>query len=343
MFTIAMADNLLCDIQNQSAGNAYDSTPSFLERSRSLLSHAASAFAGRFNPVTRVKETINFFAGTARFVSTVTVGRWYLPQVEYQRRINDYWDTFNALSLENLAQLSMEQWVEVGASIAGDMVLGMGITKTARYLKEIQAVAKAQKKAAEIAKKLKRAVTNGLKENPYVVTADGLVLRASVEKDKIIGGAKEVLSGANELLKSFHEGHMRDLAVQIRLLEEKYNLTRTGLGEFSNKFIKLDYKHIFGFDLNFSRKGLAEIGGLHHDIANLVEKSGILEFAEKIMHPSGFYKADLWHNGHFLKNVTLFPANWTQEQVADCILKAYDNVKKSGITLTPKPDGKYMI
>jgi|GEM_PF-6982364 len=345
VFSLVMAENLLHDIQYQSIAGKYNTVPSFLERARSLLSHAANTFAECLNPITRVQENIDFFAGTARFVSTVVAGRWYLSKDQYAERICGYWDTVSALSPANLANLSMEQWVAIGASVAADVVIGMGITKTVSYLKEIQAVVKTQKKAADVAKKLKCAVSNALKKDPFVVTPQGLVLRASIEKDKIAGSAKEVLKNAEEVYGSFCSGHMVRISADIELAEKMYKETRKGFAECANQFIKPNYKHILGLDHDFNPKnGLPKLGGFHFDKMNIIESSGIIEFRNKVIDSrSGFYKAKLWYNGHYLKESSFFPAHWEAHEVIGCVMEAYDKFKSSGVIPKISPDGKYVI
>ncbi len=97
-------------------------------------------------------------------------------------------------------------------------------------------------------------------------------------------------------------------------------------------------------ELSFSKKGAPHIGGFHIDHMNRIEKSGILEFSNKVMHKDGFYSAELLFNGKTAKRTaTFFPVHWTNEQVIDAIFEAYDNFIKKNSTPKIKPNGTFTI
>jgi hypothetical protein len=95
--------------------------------------------------------------------------------------------------------------------------------------------------------------------------------------------------------------------------------------------------------LSFSRLGVPQISGFHHDLLNAVEKSGMFEFANKIIEKGGFYTADLFHQGQFVKSISFFPAHWPREKVIEAIGEVYDNFIKSGEIAELLSNGKYRI
>jgi EndoU nuclease-like protein len=75
-----------------------------------------------------------------------------------------------------------------------------------------------------------------------------------------------------------------------------------------------------------------------------VERSGVLEFADKIMYEHGFYKATLLHEGDRAKQIAaFFPSHWPREKVISKIYEAYENFVKSGAKDFVIRDGKYVI
>lgn len=120
-----------------------------------------------------------------------------------------------------------------------------------------------------------------------------------------------------------------------------------GMGTFANKYVKLDFKHIFAMELSLCKKGLVRLSGFHLDIMNLIEKSGIFEFRHRIPHPNGCYTATLYYKGQYVKKITFFPAHWSRQEAVDAILEVYKKhvkmLKKEGIIPTLNREGKYTI
>ncbi|MCX5924860.1 MAG: EndoU domain-containing protein [Candidatus Dependentiae bacterium] len=306
---------------------------------------------------------VEFLTSTARFTSTVTVGHLYLSPEEYQQRIDDYWQTATTACESHVAtcrelgemaaaaasELTAEQVVDLGAQLAADMVFAKGITRAVQYAKEVQLMAQANKKGSEIAGRLKNAIDVVMAESPVAVTAEGMIFRMADEAGEMGGAAREVrayaevLTSANDLLKSAHSGMIAQLHTELEGVRKVFDMTRQGFGEFASKWIKVRYEHILGFDLKFSSRGVAGIGGFHHDMKNVIENSGVLQFMDKVMHKSGFYKANVHHNGTYIKRITFFPSNWSRQEVVGSIMEAYDNFKASGVVTQIGRDGKYLI
>lgn len=116
----------------------------------------------------------------------------YLPS-EYADRIEGYWSTYEALSLENFAALTAEQWVDLGAELAADLVFGVGVGKAALYLKEINAVAKAQQKATHIANRMKKAINVAMKDRSLAVTPEGAFVRVACDIEHVGEAAKPLV------------------------------------------------------------------------------------------------------------------------------------------------------
>jgi len=46
-------------------------------------------------------------------------------------------------------------------------------------------------------------------------------------------------------------------------------------------------------ELSFSKRGVPQLGGFHHDLMNVVKKSNVFEFVDEVVHTSGFYKSKI--------------------------------------------------
>ncbi len=341
IFHTAFVDHVLCDIEERTTEAA---PATLLERSPKLLARALTTFVKGLNPITQVKNTCEFIISTARFVADVTLGKLYLSETQYKDRINNFWTTCEALSPSNLAKLEAEQWVDLVAQCAADVVFFGGVSKAVSYLKKLEAVSSAHKQATRIAQKFKHAVDISLAEEPLVVMAEGYVLRASSEVKQVGGAAKEIITDSKALLESACTGLLADLEKEMAHLRMLCDRKVKGFAESSNKYLKPDYKHILGMDLSFSKRGIPQIDGFHHDIMNCLENSGIVEFRNKVIYENGFYRATLLYNGEVVKKIaTFFPAHWSREQVINKIYEAYNNFIQSGMKPVLEPSGKYKI
>jgi hypothetical protein len=161
---------------------------------------------------------------------------------------------------------------------------------------------------------------------------------------KVGGSVGEVIKDTRLALEAVCVQYVAEVGAELRQLRPLFDNQIKGFAEFANKYIKIDYEHILGIAVEFSRRGLAQIGGFHHDFMQKIEKSGVLEFVNKIMYEHGFYKATLLHNGEIAKRtVTLFPAHWSREKVMNKICEAYNNWKNSGVEPVLVKGDKYRI
>jgi hypothetical protein len=171
-----------------------------------------------------------------------------------------------------------------------------------------------------------------LSKNNYIINPDGTVIKHIPDPPQISSGiTKHITRHTVAHLKNAQHSLMAAVKQDIAFFRKKYDCTRKGFGEFANKHVKIAYEHILGMELSFSKKGMPHINGFHIDHMNTVEKSGIVEFSNKVMYKDGFYSAELLFNGKTAKKTaTFFPAHWTNEQVIDAIFEAYDNFIKNG-------------
>jgi hypothetical protein len=75
-----------------------------------------------------------------------------------------------------------------------------------------------------------------------------------------------------------------------------------------------------------------------------MERSGIIEFADKITYENGFYQATLKCNGEIIKKkATFFPSHWSRERVMRTIFEAYEDFMEKGLKPVLSPNGTYRI
>jgi hypothetical protein len=190
VFHVAAVDRALNDIQIQAVPDMAQQQ-TVLERSPELLVHGLKTFFSGLNPIAQAKGLCELLVDTASFTCDMTAGKLYLSPKAYQARKDGFWETMDALSPENLAQLSAEHWVELAANMAAGVVVAGGIYKTVTYLKEIEATSRAVRQAAKIAGALKGAVDTVLAEHPIAVTAQGVLIN---NYDKIEEVTEEVVA-----------------------------------------------------------------------------------------------------------------------------------------------------
>lgn len=91
------------------------------------------------------------------------------------------------------------------------------------------------------------------------------------------------------------------------------------------EYVKANYMHILGMELEYERRTELQMGAFHHDSMNGLKNSGLMQFSRNIMYKDDFYTAQLLWNGKTIKQtVSFFPAHWTNEQIMDAIFEAYD-------------------
>jgi hypothetical protein len=337
---VVMVNHVLSDLQD-----IVQQRPSLLARSPGIIARGVRTFALRCNPAGQLVATIEFWVDTLHFVADVTIGRLYLKPEDYQARIDNFSDGLSKLSPSKLAQLDADGWTQVLAIISADLCWGrIGLKGTIKYLQTLDKLGKTTQEALVFAEKLRQGVDVVLAKNPITIFKNKAVNRLANGIDEIKAPVKEVINSARALLESEYAKLLAVLEHEIAALKPIFDGTRKGWGAFSNKVIKINYEHILGMNPRFNGTGgVTGIGGFHHDMMNAIEKSGIFEFTNKVVHASGFYSARLLHNGNFIKDITFFPSTWSRKQVMNAIFEAYDNFKASGAKGVLKSDGKWLI
>ncbi len=138
---------------------------------------------------------------------------------------------------------------------------------------------------------------------------------------------------------NIHAQYYQTLEDEINYLRSFFKITPRGWGKMSNKYLKIDYDHIFKADPN------SKLSGLHHDFLKYYEKNNILEFQEKIFGQFGEYGGRIKWNGLGVKAKikTFFPSHWSRKKVIENILEAYNNFLTSGIDPILEKRGTFRI
>jgi hypothetical protein len=182
-----------------------------------------------------------------------------------------------------------------------------------------------------------------LRPRYHMTTPDGIFMKTPEGLTGLGTVVEEVVKDSKALLEGVHKAFLQTLESEIAALRTSFDRARKGFGGFASKYIKINYEHILGMELYFSRRGVPQIGGFHHDFMGKIEKSGVFEFVNKVVDKTGFYKAELLYRGESVKEITFFPAHWSRKEVISKIYEAYDNFIKENAVAELKPDGKFRL
>lgn len=175
-----------------------------------------------------------------------------------------------------------------------------------------------------------------------LATTDGVLLKASENMQKG-GGSSNLVRDSRVVLEAVHKQYMIMLETELESLRLLCDNRVLDAANFGNKYLKPQYKHILGMELELSRRGIPQIGGFHHDRMHIIENSGVFRFVDKVAHEFGFYSAELYYGENFVKSITFFPADWSRKQVIETIYEAYTNFVKSGMKPVLESNGKYRV
>ncbi len=175
-----------------------------------------------------------------------------------------------------------------------------------------------------------------------LATTDGVLLKASENVNKRSGGVNNLVCSSNAILEAAHAEYMAMLEKELEPLRLLCDNKVLDTARFGNKYLKPEYEHILGMDLYFSRRGVPQINGFHHDFMAAIEKADVFKFVDKVVYENGFYQARIFYGEEFVKHITFFPSDWSRRQVIEKIYEAYSNAVKSGVSFKEQ-GGKYIV
>jgi len=85
---------------------------------------------------------------------------------------------------------------------------------------------------------------------------------------------------------------------------------------------EIHVSHFFEPIIKSTGQGLIKIIGWHHDINNILEKSGLFKFINKVMFTNGYYKTNIEMIGTYTNTLiqkSFFPTHWSREYVLQTI------------------------
>lgn len=91
------------------------------------------------------------------------------------------------------------------------------------------------------------------------------------------------------------------------------------------------------------RYGPLVLRGLHHDYLGKQEQTGQLQLINKQINQWGVYRADMYLNGLLKLGITFFPQAWTEQQVINKVMEAYDQLYFSKTKAIAQPNEVYQL
>jgi hypothetical protein len=285
-----------------------------------------------------------------------TVIRWDLMMERGQKllviqemdEVNAQIAACGTLCAEKLAAMPARDIAKQVTTVAADIVLvpkmlSFGSTLCSRAAPLVEeAVVAIRDRISNINSAIAHAIETARAESPVVQTTEGMLMRMSEGLSKVGGSVGKIITDARLALEAVCAQYVAEVGTELKQLRPLFDNRIKGFAEFANKYIKVDYEHILGIASELSRRGKVQIIGFHHDFMQFVERSGVLEFANKIMYKHGFYQVTLFHEGNKVKQIaTFFPAHWSREKVISKIHEAYNDFLKNGAKDFVKRDGKY--
>lgn len=340
IFNTALINHVACEIEDRLADNDHAHLPK--QHNVNLLARALEQFVIRLNPITQVKNICQSIISTAHFVADITLGKLYLTEQEYQKRKNTIWKIIQTLSLSNFALLPKEQCIDIIAQCAADCVFSFGIIKVARYIKHLQCIHNANTHVASITQNLRDALDVTIAKRPILVTPNGIVIK-SIKNIQKTTCASQKINNSQTLLTNIQNGFLAPLKQELVELHNLYSNTIKGFGPCANKYLKIDFDHIFGMEFDFKKDTLCTIKGFHHDSMHKVQQSNMFKFTNIKTSREGIYSTNLIFENSKPIFKTFFPANWTRKDVVNAICEAYNNFIESGVQVLWDKNGKCKI
>ncbi len=154
------------------------------------------------------------------------------------------------------------------------------------------------------------------------------VIHNIVREEKAVESLVTIVPAGQDLVTEL-TAILEEVKQELPQLKKMFDNARKGFGEFATKYIKIPYNHILGIDWFAPAKDILKWFGFHHDLWGRIEKSGLIQFVDKMVDSNGFYRAKVIING-ISWDKTFFPQHWSREKVISKILEAYDHFIKTG-------------
>ncbi len=155
------------------------------------------------------------------------------------------------------------------------------------------------------------------------------------KKSPLLEVAEKITASIFELLKKKFPQFFRDgYGVWNKVKIASVSPAMQKVAEFLNiekDELDIHIRHIFEPIIKLTKDGLYTINGFHHDINNVIEKSGnLIRLLDKRIDAQGFYKATIEivsNNATKFTEKSFFPAHWSPEQVMQEIHYAMKNME----------------
>jgi hypothetical protein len=254
-----------------------------------------------------------------------------------QKKFNDMSDCFGLVitALQKKQQeLKRRDYFKGAASFVTECFL------QARLIRGISSVCQsAQKQIPKLASQFGEYIPD---KKILLSTTEGIEFEIAREAQDILQRSVAIGIPLGESASSCLTEFLFSVEKDIINLRQLFDCTRKGFGELAGKYIKIDYQHIFGVELQVGKKGKINLSGFHHDFMGAIEKNRVFDFVNVIKGKSGFYSADVVINGRSTYK-TFFPQAWSREKVTSKIYEAFDNFIESGAPTELIRGDKYLV
>lgn len=280
------------------------------------------------HPIETVEDMAHGLKNMAKFVSRLDEIEFYLERNDLetaQQKKNQLSAEIDVV-INNFNKLPREEKFKIAIGLLYDIFITPKLTDKsfalAGRLKTIAQEVKAAQKANQFAVKEGLQKVKCFREACEKKAED--LIKATQKAQKLVNYSEQALL-LNQRISEITSSEQ-----VIDDLHAVFDRTRKGFAEFSNKYIKVPYKHIFVPEIAPTKNGL-KFTGFHHDYLNALENSGIVKITNRVMGKHGVYEAKVWIDGR-PEIKTFFPSDWSRNKVIAKIFEAYDDfIKKGGI------------
>ncbi|HRN78127.1 MAG TPA: toxin C-terminal domain-containing protein [Candidatus Dependentiae bacterium] len=209
-FHLATVDHLVCHTQKELLIKQDLYQPTAAEHTAELVLRAVQKYWQNLSPT---EMEVSFVCDLAKYISDVTIGTQYLPEQTRNQRIQQFWDTIDKISLENIKQLTAEDFVDGAMYVAARVTWFTGIDKAIKVTKNLNNIKQLGQSAALFAGRMLDKLNVVISGAPAMITADGVVVQtaaaetgyiaavASYFKDKFYGPDNDHIKSTDQLLE----------------------------------------------------------------------------------------------------------------------------------------------